>query len=211
MSETEQELQQLLDYQKQLRSQEKNLRARERALSSQASLASGPNLKDHFNKFLPAHLVPGNVGPLQAVTWGFFQEVTFDFGANPSIGPTSRAVSSFQVTQEAAFLLLAISRNADTTTAGGYGPWQIDIQDRQSTRQLNDLPIPLQMIGTASIPSVLPTPYLIMPNAIIQVTMSSWLTGAPQATVGSGRHQIMFFGYRVRVEDAGVILSSIFS
>jgi hypothetical protein len=65
------------------------------------------------------------------------------------------------------------------------------------------------MIGKKSRPTILPTPLLVMPNAFIDLTMSSWVP-VSQATTGSGKFQFSFFGYRVRVEDADKVMSSIF-
>ena len=105
---------------------------------------------------------------------------------------------------------MSISRKSyGYSTSSELAPLQVEIRDRQSSRQFNDRPIPMQMIGKKSRPTVLPTPLLIMPNAFIDVTVSSWLTGS-QATVGSGKMQFSFYGYRIRVEDADKVMSTIF-
>jgi hypothetical protein len=159
---------------------------------------------------LPPHMRPGNVGSYNKVTWPYWNQVNFDFGVNPTWTAATKQTQSFQVSQEAAFILMSITRKAYTySTASELAPLQLEIRDRQSSRQLNDRPIPLQMIGKRSRPTILPTPMLIMPNAFIDLTLTSWITGS-QATVGNGKHQISFFGYRVRVEDADKVLSSIF-
>lgn len=170
------------------------------------------SLKSNLSQVIPPYMMPGNVGGYNKVTWPFWFQVNFDFGTNPTWSSASRQTQSFQVTQEAALLLMAISRKSyGYDTASELSPTQVEIRDRQSSRQFNDRPIPMQMIGKKSRPSVLPTPMLVMPNAFIDVTMSSWLTsGISQATVGKGKFQLSFFGYRVRVEDADKVLSTIF-
>src|SRR5690606_6088756 len=143
----------------------------------------------------PAHLRPTNVGNLHGVQWWYLQSIAIDFGTNPTLTSTLESTASFQVTQEAAFIMMAISwAPRSSTTSGLLGPYTIKrIQDRQSSRQFNDSPIPVQMIGTRSMPSVLPTPMVVMPNAFIDVTMGTWLApGQSQATTGSGYHQILF-------------------
>lgn len=167
-------------------------------------------LKSNLAQVIPPYMMPGNVGGYNKVTWPYWFQVNFDFGANPTWSPSTRQTQSFQVTQEAAFLLMAISRKSyGYSTASELAPLQVEIRDRQSSRQFNDRPIPLQMIGKKSRPSVLPTPLLVMPNAFLDVTASSWITGS-QATVGTGKLQLSFFGYRIRVEDADKVMSTIF-
>lgn len=168
------------------------------------------SLKSHIAKYLPAHLRPGNVGGYNKVTWPFWFQTNFDFGTDPTYSQNTRQTQSFQVDQEAAFLLMAISRKSYAySTAGELAPLQFELRDRQSTRQFSDKPVSMQTIGDKSRPTILPTPMLIMPNAFIDITMTSWLQ-APQASVGSGKFQYSFFGYRIRIEDADQVLSTIF-
>jgi hypothetical protein len=168
-------------------------------------------LKSNLSQVIPAYMMPGNVGGYNKVTWPFWSQVNFDFGTNPTWSSSTRQTQSFQVTQEAALLLMSISRKSyGYDTASELAPLQVEIRDRQSSRQFNDRPIPLQMIGKKSRPTVLPTPLLIMPNAFIDFTVSSWITGS-QATVGTGKLQLSCYGYRIRVEDADKVLSSIFT
>lgn len=201
------------DQRKEIRRLEKKMR-KEHNMSKQLNVGAiegdPRSLKDHLKSYLPAHMVPGNVGGFNKVTWPFWFQVNFDLGTNPTYSQSTRSTQSFQVTQEAAFLLMAISRKSYSySTAGELAPLQLEVRDRQSSRQFNDRPIPMQMFGNKSRPSILPTPMLIMPNAFIDITLSSWLSGS-QATVGDGKFQFSFFGYRVRVEDADKVLSTIF-
>ncbi|MEO5348877.1 MAG: hypothetical protein H7836_04450 [Magnetococcus sp. YQC-3] len=190
----------------------KQIRRTERLLRKEYNQMEQKNLKTELQKVIPPYMMPGNVGSFTKVTWPFWYNVSFDFGANPSWSSNTRQTQSFQVSQEAAFLLAAVSRKSYSyTTASELAPLQFEIRDRQSSRQLNDRPIPLQMIGKRSKPTILPTAMLIMPNAFLDVTMTSWLPSTvTQASTGTGKFQISFFGYRVRVEDADKVLSSVF-
>lgn len=197
------------------------LKARSGALKSHPVVNSDQmSLKDNLEKILPPHLVPSNVGHLNSVAWPFYYTVEFNWGeqfgaggVNPVLTPNTQIISSFKVTEEAAFLWDSWSRHADDyTTAGALGPYQLQVEDRQSSRKFqNETPIPLQAIGQKSWPTVLPIPMLIMPNAFIDVTMSTFLqSGVSQNTQGNGFHAITFYGYRFRIEDADLVLSSIF-
>lgn len=167
-------------------------------------------LKQHLQNILPPNMMPGNVGNINQVMWPFYDSLTIDFGTNPTWSPSTRQSASFQVTQEACLLLSKVYRKAyDYTTAGELAPLQLTFRDRQSSRQLNDRPIPLQMIGKKSFPTVIPTPYIIMPNGNFEVEMTSWIT-ASQATTGNGKHDFIFEGYRIRIEDQDKVLSTIF-
>lgn len=169
------------------------------------------NLAEHLKQVLPAHLLPGNVGNIDKVAWQFFFPVTFDFGLNPTYTTGTRQVQSFQVTNEAAFLLMAVGRKAwDNTIASDLAPLQIEIRDRQSSRQFNDRPIPIQNIGKKSRATKLPTPMLVSPNAFIDVTMTSWVQ-ADMVTAGIGKMELYFFGYRVRGEDMNKLYATIFA
>lgn len=190
----------------------KQIRRNERLLRKEYNQMEKNNLQDTLKKVIPPYMMPGNVGSYNKVTWPFWYNVNFDFGTDPTWTSSTKSTQSFQVSQEAAFLLMAISRKGYAySTASELAPLQFEIRDRQSSRQLNDRAIPLQMIGKKSHPTVLPTAMLIMPNAFIDVNMSSWIpNGVSQASVGSGKLQLSFFGYRVRVEDADKVLSSVF-
>lgn len=200
----------------------KQLRRKEKQLRKEYNMSKGVNVgaleanpKDlikQLRTFLPSHMIPSNVGGYDSVAWPFWFQANFDFGADPTISASSRQTQSFQVTQEAAFILMAISRKSYAyTTAGELGPWQIELRDRQSSRQFNDRPIPIQMIGNKSRPTILPTGMLIQPNAFIDVTMSSWLpSSVSQATTGSSKVQFSFFGFRTRMENADQLMSMIY-
>lgn len=195
------------------RKREQNLKIRYAALS-QIPVVSGNNpksLREHLEQILPPDLIPANVGNIDSVAWPFWYQFDFDFGTNPTLANTLRQTQSVQVTQEAGFLMLGISRDSEETSlAGNLGPWTIEsIRDRQSSRQFNDRPVNFQNIGTKSNLTVFPTPMLFFPNAFIDLTMGCFQP-TPNPVIGEAVHQISIFGYRVRMGDDQRILSTIF-
>lgn len=207
-----------------LESQRRAERQRERALKSRGAVLGrmpqlGSNngsdiktLEKNLSCYLPKHMVPGNVGPINRVVWPFNYQVDFNFGLDPVISSNLKLTSSFQVSQEAGFMIMGITRDSrEVNLAGSLGPWQIKMIDAQSSRQLQDKPLAFQSIGLKGNLTVLPTPYFLMPNAIFEVEMSGF--NAPSASftaLGLGIHSLSFFGYRVRVEDAQNVLSTIY-
>lgn len=168
------------------------------------------NLKEELARKLPVNLMPGNVGDLAKVAWPFWFQANFDFGVGPTWSVATNQTSSFQVTQEAAFLMMGLYRDSFSySTAGELAPLQLQIRDRQSSRLFMDKPMPWQTIGKRSRPTIFSTPMLVMPNAFIDVTLTSFASGMV-AAADTSKQQISFFGYRVRVEDADQVLSSVF-
>jgi hypothetical protein len=140
----------------------------------------------------------------------YWYQVDFDFGVNPALTAATRQTQSFQITQDAGFLLTTISWDAeDYTTASRLGPYVVEFRDRQSSRLFNNAPIPVQHIGTRSNPTKLIVPMLMMPAAFFDVTMSTFALA--QATVGTGKHQFSFGGMRVKVADFDKILGTMFA
>jgi hypothetical protein len=196
---------------KSLRRREKALRGRQEYLGSQqqyGSTNSIKSLKDQLQFTLPPYLMPGNVGGINEVTWPFYFQVDFDLGVNPTINSALVQNKFFQVTQESAFLLMAVEKAMEDTGLNN-APLQVEIIDRQSSRRFNNAPIPMQVFGYKGNPTIFPTPMLIMPNAAMDVTVTA-MSGLNQPCVSSGVFQLSFFGYRIRVEDAGKVLSTIF-
>lgn len=194
-----------------------NLRARASSLKSQPVAKRGSSIKDVMKGILRPDLVPGNVGHLNEVTWSFYHQIDFnlsELNGWPTFTRASSQTRSFQVSQESAVLLTGVSRHAnDYSVAGDLGPWLMEIRDRQSSRFFNNSPIPIQTIAQKGYITPLPVSMLVMPNAFIDVTMSNFLSdGDSQTAIGeiSGIHQFSFHGYRIRIEDAEKVLSSIF-
>jgi len=188
----------------------KRIRAVERAFRKNNNKENVMDLRGQLKQILPQYMQPGNIGEINKVTWPFWYTVSFDLGTDPTIGPSTRVVQSFQVSQEAYFLLMQVSHKPYSyDTAGALAPLSVDIRDRQSSRQFNDQAIPIQNLGKKYKGSVLPTPLYLAPNAFVDITLSSWVP-ADMASSGNGKHEFTFFGYRMRAASAQSALSTIF-
>jgi hypothetical protein len=191
----------------------KQIRREERLLRKNFKKENSPMnpLKSELKKFIPEYLMPGNVGHWLEVTWDFFHPLSFDFGANPVWTPTTAITQSFNVSNDAAFIIKNIYRKTYAYSAASeLSPLQINMRDRQSGRQLTDTPVPLQNIGNRHKGTHLPTGYMLLPNSFLDVTLSSWVTANTNATVGSGKIELVFEGYRMRVENQEKLYSTIF-
>lgn len=211
------EIQRLENLKVQLRNREKSLKAKEIYLSQRPSFGASnvQDMRQAFTQMLPNFMQPGNVGGITEVTWPFLFNVNIDFGDDPSIAENISARGFYQVDQEAAFLIMGITRSHSTDADGASGtilaPIQLDFIDRQSTRRFSSTPVPLQAIGQNSVMTVFPTPMYMMPNAFMDVVATGIPPADnPQEFSGSGAFQLSFFGNRIRTEDAGKVLSTIF-
>jgi hypothetical protein len=197
------------------------LNAREQVVTEQESKLrnqgmvpnTGPQtMQQNFGKGLPSWLAPGNVGEINKVIWPFW----FTFTA-PELAPNTSAVGNFSVTQEAPFIWMAMTKaifskemgnftyiNPDDISAAGLAPGlQIVMRDAVSSRQFMATPIDTDHVGNPRFPTVLPTPQMFLPRAVVEIQFfnnSSTATYVPW---------ISLFGYRVRLEDANNILSTV--
>jgi hypothetical protein len=100
---------------KEIRRLEKKMR-KEHNMKKQLSVGAiegdPRDLKNHLKRYLPPHMMPGNVGGYNKVTWPFWYQVNFDLGTDPTYSSATRSTQSFQNTQEAAFLLMSVSRKS---------------------------------------------------------------------------------------------------
>ena len=217
MGHTREEL--ILDITK-LQERRQNLRVSERDIVNNTKLidmqpvVSGEgNLRTSLERMLPKHLVPTNTGSLRQVLTPFWYRVIFDLGTNPTITANFTQSQSFQVSQDAGFLLTKISRYwKDQGEAGMGAPLGVSIRDNQSTRQFNDNPIPLQNIGFRGRPSLLHTPLLIVPYGSFKMTLTSLITTPAAwdwALVGNGYQELMFGGYRIDMGDERYLTENI--
>lgn len=219
------EIQRLTDLKRSLRNREKSQKAREMYLNGRLSGRMGSwneqvpannvaQLRSTLNNILPQYMVPGNVGGLNQVCWPFYFQANVDLGDDPSIASNVITRGFFQVDQEAGFILQSIgvshSTNATGLSATANAPLQVEIIDRQSSRRFNNAPMPIQMLGSNSLPAVLPTPMYVQPNAFMDVVVNG-IPEVAQTFEGSGLMQFSFFGLRIRTEDQGAILSTIFA
>ena len=197
-----------------------NLRKRERdqnlqynAFKSIPTIAKD-ELRSNFEKVLPPHLVPSNVGNLSAVKWPFTYEFLFDFqnsSGNVVLEPNKVFSSKFQVSNESAFCITSIYRTFPTDNASGFEiPMTISFKDTQSSRQFNDEPIPFQAIGYQSNPTKFDVPKLILPNATFTAECKTWLKAPLDLGAVSGKHSIICQGFRIRLSDINSVFKAIF-
>ena len=212
-----QQVEQLKNQIKQLKNSISDISSRRKALGSQPLIRHGKGLGHAFGQFMPKGYAPTNVGHLNHVSWYFQYTMNFDLSETndwPNLTSNTKQVRSFQVSQEAAFLMMGVMRHAeDYDDAGDLGPITIEFRDKQSSRFFNDNPIPIQMIASKGYVSYMPVPMLVLPNAQMEVTMGTHLAdGVSQNVPGTatGKHNITCWGYRIRVKDADKVLSSIF-
>lgn len=158
---------------------------------------------------------PLNVGDLNRTIWPFF--FTFKTG---ELAPDRTLQTSFTVTQEAAFIWLSYTKavflkdpatgamnfidpQEPTKALGEANGLEIVFRDAQSTRVFNAKPMALDHVGWSRNPSVLSTPTMFLPNSTVEAIFSN--KDASRTYVPF----VTFFGYRVRIEDAQSILSTI--
>ena len=176
---------------------------------------SAKNLKWNLGQALDPRLIPGNVGDINQVVWPFW----FTSSA-AELDPDTTNQGQITITQEAAFILIDYQKVVYREEPGGAGQWAyIDpaqpdgagksnnltflIRDSQSSRQFMNKAIDINQIGYWKAPTVLPTPMLFLPNQNIEFTYQN---NDPDLTY---RVQTVFFGYRLRIDHAKDILSTI--
>jgi hypothetical protein len=169
-------------------------------------------LEAHLNSILPPELIPSNVGDINSVQWGFFYEVDFDFGTNPTWNANVNARKSFKVTNESAFLVTRIYRdNDDAGVAGLEAPLSLILRDLQSSRQFMDRPVPLQAFPSKGYFFDLPVPFLLYPAATAELEIKCWLPpGISIATTGVGTQNFTLYGARVRIQNPVSVLKTMF-
>lgn len=201
---------QLLRNQKMLEQLAKKQSLQRQGLSN--NVEAPRELKQNLDKALPVGLKAGNVGSINRIIWPFW----FSFTA-PQLAPNVTSQGFTTITQEAAFVWMAYSKAVFTYSGGNYtyvDPEQagasgstdglkFSIRDAQSTRNLHNLPVDMDMVGHPQYPSVLPTPMMFLPNSTIEITYTNEnpsVTYVPFITL---------FGYRIRIEDAQNLLSTV--
>lgn len=212
----EMELNRLENMTRSLRQREKDIQARSRVLRqpSQFQFNSVQNLKRQLDEGLNFYMRPGNVGGINEVVWPFQFNASVDFGANPTISSANVQRTSYQIDEEACFLLMSISimsgSDGGNVSATERAPLSVLIQDRQSTRFFQSSPMPLQAIGNNSNPAILPTPMFLYPSAFLDIIVAG-IPDVGQLFPGDGTLQFSMFGLRTRVENAQKVLSTVFA
>lgn len=178
------------------------------------TVANSPlELKGRMGSFLPPDFVPENIGKMSNLVWPQFYEFTIDYsqGANAFIGANDLAKSDYvQISQEAAFLALYVHRDSYAIgKTGTEAPLGVTIRDNSSTRTLNQLQIPLQSIGKRIRPTKLDVPFLVHPNASLNVEMKSlWPNDIQQDDV-SGIHKIVISGLRINPNNIANVMKKL--
>jgi len=196
-------------------------RARERQVqkseSSNPLMYSQPalrknKLEERLEGILPPELIPSNVGDINNVQWGFFFEVDFDFGTDPTFDYNVRDSKNFKVSSEAAYLITRIYRDNDDAGVSGFeAPLTLTLRDNQSSRQFMDRGIPLQCIPSKGYFYELPVPFLLYPAASAELELKCWLpVGVTLPTVGAGTQNFTLYGAKVRVQSPEAIFKAMF-
>jgi hypothetical protein len=179
------------------------------------STADPQALEEALSEKLPGYLTPGNIGPISDVLWPFW----FSF-STAELPPNSNGTGTVTITQEAPFILMALTKsvflrttgpdqltyiNPDVPGAGGGTPGlAIAMRDAQSSRTFFQRPVKLDHIGLPRFPTVLPGPMLFLPNSTIQI--SYFNANATQTYLPF----VTLFGYRLRFPGSEEVLSTIF-
>jgi hypothetical protein len=182
----------------------------QRLMAKSNPVISSNDLVSNLAKILPPHVAPKNIGRFDDLMWDYFFPVEFDFGVDPTFTSNTRKSEPFIVNQEGAFLLFGISRVYQDIGSSGLGaPLLVDIESNQTDKRFNDIQFPIQNIGDKGRPTLFETPMLIQKNTSVNITLTSWVE-SDLTTVGSGLHELMFFGLKVRNEETLKLLQTIF-
>lgn len=173
------------------------------------------NLERKLKSELPSWLSPGNIGDLNQVIWPFVFR-TDDVGVMP---PNTNRRSEFSNTLDAAFIITHYTKavyQVDSVTneesyidpqdfagQGLASNLQFTIRDAVSTREFFSRPADLDLYGNPINPTRLPAPQLIIPKGTYEINYFN----ADQTNYY--RPFIGFFGYKIRIEEAQKILSTI--
>lgn len=200
----------------------KRLAVREAHLRSDEAAASqgllpgdtAQQLKANIDASVPPYMAPGDIGGVYRSIWPFW----FTFPA-PRLEPNQNSTVSFTVTQEAAFIFMSMTKaafietagpfnltwvNPDDETAAGLTPglkWTL--RDAQSTRLFTQNPVDLDHVGNPRWPTVMPSPVFFLPNSVVE--FSHFNTHPANIYIPF----VTFFGYRIRIQDADKMLSTV--
>ena len=174
------------------------------------------SMQANLNSSLPSYLAPGNVGDINRVIWPFY----FTTQITDPIAPGTTVRTSINVTQEAAFTWMSYMKTVyryDTlndnmtyidpdgfntaSLASGLG---FTIRDAQSQREFFGGFVDMDTVGNPRFPSTLPSPMLVIPNGVLEVTFTN------KHATNYYVPRISFFGYRMRIENQQELLSTIY-
>lgn len=174
------------------------------------------NLKANLDSSLPSYLAPGNVGDINRVIWPFY----FTTQNISPIAPGTTVRTSINVTQEAAFTWMSYMKavylfdtgtnemtyidpdaSGNASLAPGLG---FTIRDAQSQREFFGNFVDLDTTGNPRFPSTLPSPMMVIPNGVLEITFTN------KHATNYYVPRMSFFGYRMRIENAQELLSTIY-
>lgn len=174
-------------------------------------------LEKNLQRNLGPMLSPGNVGDINKIIWPFYFSTEIP---DSSLGQNETFQTGFSVTQEAAFILMGISKTVyaeanpgeyvyldpnDSSNAANSAPGlQFTIRDGSSSRQFFNTPMEISHYGNPRFPTKLPRPIMFLPNQNVQIAFIN--THATNLYLP----RITVFGYRMRVEDAQNFLSLVY-
>jgi len=160
----------------------------------------------------------GSIGDLGKVIWPFW----FTFTA-PELAPNTGQNAFVTTTLEAAFILmkaskvvfvktpnvppnynyLAIDPSVVNEANNAAHDLQMSLRDAQSSRLFFSTAQEIDFLGTGEYPTIFPTPQLFLPNSTIECVYQN--NHATNTYVPF----ITLFGYRLRIDDADELLSTI--
>lgn len=204
------------------RQMQANLERRINAPQAGGGGNAGRELQQKFSRGILDGIQPGNIGDINRVIWWFAFQFQSQNGSVIDIAPGQSQTLSFTVTQEAGFLLREISQATFRLNGGIYeyvDPFYFDeavnspnglrytLQDAVSSRVFTGSlqgrsNQDIAMLGNANFPKVFPSTVFLLPNQ----TMLLNLTNSGTETY---RTFVTAKGYRIRVEDAQQILSTV--
>ena len=160
----------------------------------------------------------GSIGDLGKVIWPFWFTFT-----SPQLAPNTGSNAFVTTTLEAAFVLMkmtqvvftrvanvapnytynAINTNSANEALNSAHDLQMSLRDAQSSRVFFGTAQEIGFIGNGQFPTIFPTPQLFLPNSTIECVYQN--NHASNTYVPF----ITMFGYRVRIDDADELLSTI--
>jgi hypothetical protein len=170
-------------------------------------------IEANLKSALPGFLMPGNVGEINRVIWPFM------FSTVPIIlTPGNTVRRSISITQEAAFVLMHYTRAIYKVTGGANIEYiqpsetnyeeaglTFDMTDPQSGRSFFTAPVELRQLGDPRYPAELRPPRFMLPNSNYFINFTN---NSPTAL--TLMPVITFHGYRVRIDSAQNILSTVY-
>lgn len=183
---------------------------------------AGYELQEKFASGILGGIQPGNIGDINRVIWPFAFQFQSGNGVVVDIAPGQSQLLSFTVTQEAGFLMRQISHSTFRLNGADYeyiDPFYFDesanspngltftMQDAVSSRlytgSLNGRSVQeISDLGNANFPTIYPSTVFLLPNQTMLMNLTN-------SGVDTYRSFITVWGYRIRVEDAQKILSTV--